>query len=210
MTDNEIIKALECCQTEYERKCKQGCPYMQFQKKCISVDTCSSRLRADLLDLINRQKAEIEKFKNRQKPTGASGYKIENGKVVFFTNMLGGYREEKENLEEVVKTLNELLQECYAKDEIAFALKCKTEDLKNANAEIEMLRNTVKTDFLTVTEKLKLSQSEIGDIRAEAVKEFADCLKHLIDRDLYHSGNNIVRKINKLVKEMTEQTANKN
>lgn len=62
MKDNEIIKGLECCQTEYDRKCKQGCPYMQFQKKCISVDTCSSRLRADLLDLINRQKAEIERL----------------------------------------------------------------------------------------------------------------------------------------------------
>ena len=57
-----------------------------------------------LKGFINQQQAEIEKFTKRQKPTGASGYKIENGKVVFFTNMLGGYREEKEKLEEVVKT----------------------------------------------------------------------------------------------------------
>ena len=88
-----------------------------------------------VFDRFEEQQAEIERYKNRQKPTGASGYKVENGKVVFFTDMLGGCKVVKENLEEVVKTLNELLQEAYAKDEIAFALKCKTEELKTAKAE---------------------------------------------------------------------------
>ena len=62
MTDEHTIKALECCQTTYGRNCKE-CPYAQFQKKYITDDTCSSRLRADLLTLINRQKAEIERLK---------------------------------------------------------------------------------------------------------------------------------------------------
>lgn len=114
MTDNEIIKAFERI-TQYQ-----------------GFTSSASRTLKETLDLINRQKAEIEKFKNRQKPTAASGYKIENGKIVFFTNMLGGCKIVKENLDEVVKTLNELLQECYSKDEIAFALKCKTEELKTA------------------------------------------------------------------------------
>ena len=126
MTDNEIIKALECC-------IKNTCSECPFYKNWIT-HRCGE-LRNLALDLINRQQAEIEKFTKRQKPTGASGYKIENGKVVFFTNMLGGCRYEYENLDEVVKTLNELLQECYSKDEIAFALKCKTEDLKTAKSE---------------------------------------------------------------------------
>ena len=53
MKDSDIIKGLECCQTEYERKCKE-CPYSRFKKHYITIDTCSSRLRADLLQLIKR------------------------------------------------------------------------------------------------------------------------------------------------------------
>ena len=48
MTDNEIIKALECCGI-LDTQCT-SCPY--YEKICC-VD-------ADALDLINRQKAEIE------------------------------------------------------------------------------------------------------------------------------------------------------
>jgi len=33
-------------------------------------------------------------------------------------------------------------------------------------------------------------------------KEFATFLKNIINRDLYHSGRNIVKKIDKLLKEM--------
>lgn len=53
MTDAEIIKALECC-------CKnnncEGCPldYLTFSSQC------ASELAIKSLDLINRQKAEIE------------------------------------------------------------------------------------------------------------------------------------------------------
>ena len=115
---------------------------MLIDKPCCDFQKCKHHFDGNCMNKIeygrcpyNRQKAEIEKFTKRQKPTGASGYKIENGKVVFFTNMLGGCRHEYENLDEVVKTLNELLQECYSKDEIAFALKCKTEDLKTAKSE---------------------------------------------------------------------------
>ena len=51
LTDNEIIKALECCVT-YE-----------FCTGCPLVDNCPSSysLLKSALDLINRQKAEIER-----------------------------------------------------------------------------------------------------------------------------------------------------
>ena len=55
MSDNEIIKALECC-------CKNnncdGCPldYLTFSSQC------ASELAIKSLDLINRQKAEIERL----------------------------------------------------------------------------------------------------------------------------------------------------
>ena len=57
MTDNEIIKALECCTDESYENCNE-CPY--------SIDTLSCeriKLLEDSLDLINRQQAEIEQWK---------------------------------------------------------------------------------------------------------------------------------------------------
>lgn len=57
MTDNEIIKALECC-------CKnnncEGCPldYLTF------VSQCASELAISSLDLIHRQQAENDALKN--------------------------------------------------------------------------------------------------------------------------------------------------
>ncbi len=58
MTDNEIIKALECCKN---KRCV-NCPYDDVADKFAE---CSAKLVNDALDLINRQKAEIES-KNRQ------------------------------------------------------------------------------------------------------------------------------------------------
>lgn len=146
LTDKEIIKALECCVSE-QYTCEQ-CPYQE--KKHYDYDkgfeimpngkqyddwSCDRWLLTDTLDLINRLQAKVDRFEKRQKPSAASGYKIENGKVVFFVDMLGSYSYEYKDLDEVVKTLNELLHEAYSKNEIVFALKCKTEELKTAKAE---------------------------------------------------------------------------
>lgn len=80
MTDNEIIKALECCQTQYAKNCEK-CPYERYKKPCISAITCSSQMRADLLDLINRQRAEIER---------RSGHWIDNRNGTFTCSVCGG------------------------------------------------------------------------------------------------------------------------
>ena len=58
MTDNEIIKALECCCTDVR---EDTCPKCAFYKK----HRCSTLMLNGASDLINRQKAEIEKLKNR-------------------------------------------------------------------------------------------------------------------------------------------------
>ena len=55
MTDNEIIKALECC-ILYKQICSENCPLCD-------VKSCKENLRKHCLDLINRQKAEIEQWK---------------------------------------------------------------------------------------------------------------------------------------------------
>ena len=54
MTDNEIIKALECCR---DCKCKD-CPCYNKES-----DGCKELDEQDIIDLINRQKAEIERLK---------------------------------------------------------------------------------------------------------------------------------------------------
>ena len=56
MTDNEIIKALECCGRDDVLCC--DCAY--FDKHFDLA--CSDALYIDALDLINRQKAEIERL----------------------------------------------------------------------------------------------------------------------------------------------------
>ena len=63
MTDNDIIKALECCQSAYDMNCAY-CDYKFRKPKCISLNTCESIMKADVLDLINRQKTEIERLED--------------------------------------------------------------------------------------------------------------------------------------------------
>ena len=62
MTDNEIIKALECCSVaKTPDDCERlGCPCFSNPKICIFSDENVVILSA--LDLINRQKAEIERL----------------------------------------------------------------------------------------------------------------------------------------------------
>ena len=53
MQDNEIIKALECCYTYFD------CAVCPYEKICTGLNV----LTENTLDLINRQKAEIERLK---------------------------------------------------------------------------------------------------------------------------------------------------
>jgi hypothetical protein len=55
MTDNEIIKALECCWNENE--CiGDECPFFK------PINDCAPLIAMETLDLINRQKAEIKRL----------------------------------------------------------------------------------------------------------------------------------------------------
>nr|DAY12600.1 MAG TPA: hypothetical protein [Caudoviricetes sp.] len=63
MTDEQIIKALECCVTDDGDDCFQ-CPYGDIVYKP-GNGGCVNRCHKDALDLINRQKAEIERLQTR-------------------------------------------------------------------------------------------------------------------------------------------------
>ncbi len=54
MTDNEIIKALECC-IKLTTKCSE-CPYNETGEMCFDL------AKEDAIKLINRQRAEIERL----------------------------------------------------------------------------------------------------------------------------------------------------
>lgn len=57
MTDNEIVKALECCSTA---SCiSNKCHY----EKLHDIPTCTTKLTKDALDLINRLQVENEDIK---------------------------------------------------------------------------------------------------------------------------------------------------
>lgn len=58
LTDNEIIKALECCVSSISSDACNGCPF--DEKGICDKDTQATERYA--LDLINRQKAEIERL----------------------------------------------------------------------------------------------------------------------------------------------------
>ena len=60
MTDNDIMEALECCTNP---KVHKKCPRAKFVDVC--NDGCIHLLMKQALDLINRQKAEIEKLKEQ-------------------------------------------------------------------------------------------------------------------------------------------------
>ena len=55
MNDEQIVNALECCATAYD------CPDCPFECDCGSMQN----LKTATVDLINRQKAEIERLKRQ-------------------------------------------------------------------------------------------------------------------------------------------------
>lgn len=60
MTDEQLIKALECC-TIGTFACGKECPYYS-SKSNLKVSSCRFELMCEISDLIDRQKAEIERL----------------------------------------------------------------------------------------------------------------------------------------------------
>ena len=96
MTENEIKKALMCCSNvELIEDC-EGCPCFR--------NGCLDKLHGDTVELINRQKAEIDELTNDIIPTLRDGLKqaIEDMKTLEAENT---------NLKAEVKRLKEMVGE---------------------------------------------------------------------------------------------------
>ena len=78
MTDNEIIKALECCNKSDNGKGCFECPYRQYCPDCLR------RRNEDTIDLINRQKAEIERLQGLLSEWKKEAYKLADSKDEHF------------------------------------------------------------------------------------------------------------------------------
>ena len=106
MTDNEIVKALKYCK-EHKGMCTDDCIY-----RAVYRGGCLPMLQKDVINLINRQKAEIEKYKSGM---------IANAEVVkTLTNEL------KTAKSEAIKEFAERLKERYEKH-----ILCSTNILNN-------------------------------------------------------------------------------
>ena len=111
MTDNEIIKALECCCGTAHDSCRD-CPYDDIG--------CEDKLEKDALDLINRQKAENEELKLELKSMrgAANSYKM--------------HYENAQAEVEKFKKIDRLAQK---------TIDLQTAEIKKLEAEVERLEN---------------------------------------------------------------------
>ena len=79
MTDEQIIEAVDVCRTG---TCK-GCPYHELY-----TASCINKLMEDVFDLINRQKAEIERLKKESADTNNAETKHGQWKIDEYKNHL--------------------------------------------------------------------------------------------------------------------------
>ena len=196
-TDEQIVKALECCQSHTITDCRD-CPNRA------SGDNCVNELMRNALDLIKRQKAEIAVLTTA----------VDNSTKEFL-KLHDEYQDQKadiDKLQEVNADLNE-------------SLRLAAEANKDLKAEVEEWKaraNDWQNQYLKLIEEMEIYQEHIDQdiiyakaIKAEVIKEFAKKLHKAINdfRDkremvmLPYTESALLiieRKIDNLVAEMTE------
>ena len=109
MTDNDIIKALECCNGDLD--CCKECPAKKNNVECGDV------LKNNALKLINRQKAEIERLKSRR---NFLEIELKNQNNLFWERGEGAKSEAIKELADRLKERNEDF--CVDKSDMAFVV----------------------------------------------------------------------------------------
>lgn len=114
MTDNEIIKALECCCDVTRYSCIERCDLYD------SVVDCSVLLKNEALSLINRQKAEIDELQHKNSELeielkamrgAANSYKAEVERLKDKVNLILKYDKRRDiNLQ--ARLIDEATKEC--------------------------------------------------------------------------------------------------
>ena len=74
LTDEQILQALECCNSPASGKCLNKCPYYDYSTNC------SRKMISDAIDLINRLKADNERLKELCEGWKKEAYKVADEK----------------------------------------------------------------------------------------------------------------------------------
>lgn len=137
MTDNEIIKALECCQR------REGCLDCHFLDSRDPAGECIAKLSRVTVDLITRQKDEIESiknaFENSQKTSKYWKSKCDELTEEALTTKSEAIRELARRLIEEIdainyKEYNNYLDTIDIIERVAEEMECETDEMQNNNA----------------------------------------------------------------------------
>ena len=148
MADNEVIKALECCSKDNVKDCDY-CPYDDIETKTY----CANELIKDSLDLINRQQADIERFR-----------KILNADVVFVGRMQGKTQEANRLIRlrvaelktEAIKEFAERLKNCLYNTPSLF-----TQQRYIVNSEVDTLVEEMTVNYGSTKNDKQRKEKEI-------------------------------------------------
>ena len=163
MTDNEIIKALECCSSS-PAKCGD-CPCLQLCD-CLAVEK-------DALDLINRQKAEIEQLRKT----------ILDGDFSSYTALKAKENWHMENSEYI--------------DRLKEEIENQSENFKRLVAEHRKLQ----TNYSSMQSTLAKMSMGVEQAIAEAIKKFAERLKGEMGFGRYIQADQIDNLVKEMVGE---------
>ena len=111
-----------------------------------------------LKDFINSQQAQVDFYKKHEKTNGVSGFMVVNGKIVFYVNILDGFRYVYNDLDEVVKELNRMLQNYCDKEGVIKSLQA---ELKQAQSLYEDRIGDMKAKMDKLSKELKITRDYI-------------------------------------------------
>lgn len=164
MTDNEIIKALECCvKTEFISDCAK-CEMFAFDCKDILIENA--------LDLINRQKAEIERLQKH--------------------NLVVARKHYDDGIKEFAEKVNELLERYSVIHENAEAA---TQDVIECDNEIIEMQSVwdvhtlIKNEMSEYEEMYRLQDNIENIAKERLLKEIEKDLRLLIKEMTEENGN---------------------
>ena len=145
MTDNDIIKALECCAN---LEACEGCPMSSLDK--YDTDSCERQIMLYALDLINRQKAEIQAQRENIHNRKAEANRL-NSKI----------RSLKAEIERLQKAGEEAVS-CFNRMEGLYNIKCM---------ELKVATNQAITEF---AERLKKYYNRLDNSQGNLISFHID------------------------------------
>ena len=112
-----------------------------------------------LTDKEYKRYARIEKIIKLAKMEKANGYEVKNGKLYYFSNMLGGCEIEFKDLQEICDALNHYNEEFWGLDQRLTFWKGKAEKVGKETAEkfAERLKHRLDNECDTIYEKVSYS-----------------------------------------------------